>query len=67
VIAQLELVPLGVPAKIIVIIEQQDARPRRSPRPVKLRSRQSADPGTHDHQVVTLTGIDTPRYPSPIT
>jgi hypothetical protein len=57
----LKLVALGVTAKIIMVVQQQDARPGRGSRPKKMRGRKTADAGADHDQIVRLAGIDTLR------
>jgi hypothetical protein len=51
------LIALGVAAKIIVVVEQQDARARRGPGSVEVRGGQAADAGADNDQIVFLTGV----------
>ena len=55
--AQLKLVALGMPAKIIVIVEDQDAAGPRPPGAEKVRGRQPADATAHHDQVIRFVGI----------
>jgi len=63
---QIELVALGVAAEIIVVIENENAAIGRSLGAVEVRGGESADPGTHDDEIVLLTGIGRLRQRLPV-
>ena len=52
--AGVELVALGVPTEVVVIVENQDLRIVAGAFPVEVRGSQTADPSAHDHEVVLL-------------
>ena len=52
-----ELVALGVPAKIVVVVENQDACPASGSLAIEVRCCQSADAPADHHQVVALAGF----------
>jgi hypothetical protein len=54
----MELVPLCVPAKVVVIFYDEYFRVRTGNSAEEVRSRQSTDTATYDNQVVGLTCID---------
>src|SRR5713226_62042 len=56
--ARLKLIALGVPAEVVMIIQNQNARLWTRALAVKVRRRQPADSGSHHHQIVGLTGIN---------
>ena len=53
-VADAELVALGVTAKVVVIIEDEDARVGAGGTAIVIRCRKPADPATHDHEVVAF-------------
>src|SRR5581483_2269330 len=54
----MKLVPLCVPAKVVVIFYDEYLRVRTGNSAEEVRSRQSTDTATYDNQVVGLTCID---------
>ena len=54
-----ELVALGMATKIVVILENQHARPTRRTRAKEMCCRKATDPAAHDDQVVRLAEIGT--------
>ena len=58
---ELELVPLGVTAEIVMVVEHQDARACINSRTIEIGRRQPADPAAHDDQIVLLPGLDRTR------
>ena len=55
--AQLKLIALGMPAKIIVIVEDQDPAGRSAAGAEKMCGRQPADATAHHDQVIGFAGI----------
>src|ERR1035437_463520 len=53
----MKLVPLGMPAEIIVIVKDQNAGCRPGLLTIEIRRRQAADAPTHYHQIVFLARL----------
>jgi hypothetical protein len=56
--SELELVPLGVAAEVVMIVEYENADVPGSLRTIEVGGGQSTDASPHHHQVVTLPGVD---------
>src|SRR5581483_4641774 len=60
--SELKLVAFRMPPEVIMVVEQENTRARRSARPEEMSRGQHADAGAHDDQVVELTRIDSLRH-----
>ena len=56
-IAVAELVPLGMAAEIVVIVEDQDLRVRPDRLPEEIRGGEAAHPAADDDEVVAFPGV----------
>ncbi len=56
--ARPELVALRVPAEIVVVVEDQDARVLVDARAIEVRGRETADPAADDDEVVGFARLD---------
>ena len=55
---ELELVPLGVTAEIVMVVEDQDASAGTRSRTIEIGRSKPADAAAHNDQIVTLPGFD---------
>ncbi len=55
--ARAELVPLGMSAEVVVVVENEDLRRRARPRAVEVRRRQSADAAAHHDEIVGFARV----------
>jgi len=53
-IAHAELIALGVSAKVVVVVEDKNARVRASNLAIEVRGREAADAATYDDEVEAL-------------